>query len=242
MVMELDVTVRHHGQVAIVHPRGFLTLRTATELRRVLVKELVSHGRVVVDLDGFRLGPQASWVMIFPTVLAECGGWPAAKIALCRPDAEMTAALAAGGVPAVVPVYPLQLEAKGAIDRRPDVVRMQTGLPHNMHAPASARQLIRDVCPLWQIDHDLQVTAQLVVSELVDVAVGTAGSAAELILERGPQGLQLAVQDASSSRPEEPVIDPVRKGLVGELLGNLTTAWGLHVAPGGKTAWAVITD
>jgi hypothetical protein len=33
----------------------------------------------------------------------------------------------------------------------------------------------------------------------------------------------------------------VREGLLGELLGNLTTAWGLHVAPGGKTAWAVIT-
>jgi hypothetical protein len=241
MDMELDVTVRRHGQVAIVHPRGFLTLHTATVWRRVLVKELVSHGRVVVDLDGFRLGPQASWVMIFPTVLAECGGWPAAKIALCRPDEEMTEALAAGGVPAVVPVYPLQLEAKGAIDRRPDVVRAQTGLPPHMRAPASARQLVRDICPLWQIDHDLQDTAQVVVSELVDVTVGPAGRAAELILERGPQGLQLAVQDASSSRPEELAIDPVRKGLVGELLGNLTTAWGLHVAHGGKTAWAMIS-
>lgn len=239
--MEFDVTVRRHGPVTIVHPRGSLTLRTAMELRRVLVKELVNHGRVVVDLDGFQLGPQADWVMIFPTVLAECGGWPAAKIALCRPDMEMTEALTAGGVPAVVPVYPLQLEAKSEIDRRPDVVRMQTGLPHNLRAPANARQLIREMCPLWQIDHDLQDTAQVVVSELVDVTVGPAGSAAELILERGPQGLQLAVQDASSSRLEELTIDPVREGLLGELLGNLTTAWGLHVAPGGKTAWAVIT-
>jgi hypothetical protein len=240
--MELDVTVRRHGQVTIVHPRGTLTLRTATELRRVLVKELVSHGRVVVDLDGFRLGPQASWVMIFPTTLAECGGWPAAKIALCRPDAEMTDALAAGGVPALVPVYPLQLEAKGAIDRRPDIVRMRTGLPHNRQAQASARQLIRDMGPLWQIDHELQDTAQVVVSELVDVAVGPAGTAAELILERGPRGLQLAVQDASSTRPDELSTDPPHQGLGWEMLGNLTTAWGLDVASGGKTAWAVISD
>ncbi len=240
--MELDVTVRRHGQVVIVHPRGFLTLRTATELRRVLVKELISHGRVVVDLDGFRLGPQASWVMIFPTTLAECGGWPAAKIALCRPDPEMTEALAAGGVPALVPVYPLQLEAKGAIDRRPDVVRMRTGLPHNLRAQASARQLIRDMCPLWQIDHDLQDTTQVVVSELVDVAVGPVGSAAELILERGPVGLQLAVQDASSTRPEELSTDPLRQGLGQEMLGKLTTAWGLDLARGAKTAWAVIKN
>lgn len=221
----------------MVHPRGLLTLGTATELWRVLVKELLDHGRVVVDLDGFRLGPQASWVMIFPTVLAECGGWPAAKIALCRPDAEMTEALTAGGVPALVPVYHLQLEAKGAIDRRPDIVRMRTGLPGNLRAPAKARRLIRELCPLWQVDHDLQDTAQAVVNELVDVAIGPTGTAAELILERGPLGLRLAVQDASSTRPTE---HPT--GLGPEMLGNLTTAWGVDVAPDGKTAWAVITD
>ena len=241
MDVELDVTVRRHGQVAIVHPRGQLTLHTATELWRVLVKELLGHGRVVVDLDGFRLGPQSSWVMIFPTVLAECGGWPAAKIALCRPDAEMTEALVAGGVPSLVPVYPLQLEAKGAIDRRPDIVRIRTGLPHNVRAPATARQLIRNMCPLWQVDDDLQDTAQVVVSELVDVAIGPAATAAELILERGPQGLQLAVQDASA-RPEKLPSDPLRQGLGLEILGNLTTAWGVDVAPDRKTAWAVITN
>lgn len=239
--MGLDVTVRRHGQVVMVHPRGLLTLHTATELWRVLVKELLGHGRVVVDLDGFRLGPQASCVMIFPTVLAGCGGWPAAKIALCRPDPEMAEALAAGGVSALVPVHHLQLEATAAIDRRPDVVRMQTGLPGSVRAQASARRLIRDVCPLWQVDHDLQDTAQVVVSELVDVAIGPAGTAAELILERGPQGLQLAVQDASA-RPEELSTDPLRTGLGLEMLGNLTTAWGVDVAPDGKTAWALITN
>ncbi len=242
--MGLDVTVRRHGQVVMVHPRGLLTLHTATDLWRVLVKELLGHGRVVVDLEGFRLGPQASWVMIFPTVLAECGGWPAAKIALCRPDTEMTEALATLGVPALVPVYHLQLEAKGAIDRRPDLVRMRTGLPGNVRAPATARRLIRDMCPLWQVDHDLQDTAQVVVNELLDVAIGPTGTAAELLLERGPLGLRLAVQDASLTRPEEPSRDPLHRGMgLGlEMLGNLTTAWGVDVAPEGMTAWAVITD
>ncbi|MGH3692959.1 MAG: ATP-binding protein [Pseudonocardiaceae bacterium] len=259
MGRELDVTVRRHGQVVMVHPRGLLTLDTATDLWRVLVKELHGHGRVVVDLDGFRLGSQASWVMIFPTVLAECGGWPAAKIALCRPDAEMTEALVTLGVPALVPVYHLQLEAKGAIDRRPDIVRMRTGLPGDVRAPARARRLIRDMCPLWQVDHDLQDTAQVVVNELVEVAIGPSGSAAELMLERGPRGLRLAVQDASPTAepsrgtptaepshgtPTEHSIETLPKGpeLGLEMLGNLTTAWGVDVAPDGTTAWAVITD
>jgi hypothetical protein len=248
MDSELDVTVRRHGQVVMVHPRGYLSLRTATDLRRILVKELLEHGRVVVDLDGFTVGSQRSWVMIFPAVLAECGGWPAAKIVLCRPDEQMTAALSATGVPTFVPVYPLQLEAQAAIDQRPDVVRMRTGLPRNLWAPATARQLIRDICPLWQVDDELQHTAQVVVNELVDVTVGDAGAAAELTLERSLRGLRLAVQDApllrAPSLPRHQLTDPLRRGrgLGMEMLGNLTTAWGVDVASGGKIAWAVIED
>lgn len=240
----LDVTVRRHRRVAVVHPRGYLSLRTAMELRRVLLKELLDHGRVVVDLDGFTVGPQPSWVMIFPAVLAECGGWPAAKIVLCRPDADMTAALAASWVPTFVPVYHLQLEAEAAIDLRPDVVRMNAGLPRNLWAPATARQLIRDICPLWQVDDELQTAAEVVVNELVDVAVGHPGAAAELTVERGPRGLRLAVQDAAPPRGPYRSIDRPRRGLdLGlEMLGNLTTAWGVDVASGGKIAWAVIAD
>jgi hypothetical protein len=156
----LDITVRRHGQVVIVHPRGVLTSRTATRLRQVLVRELLNRGQVVVDLDRFQLG-QASWTEIFPAALAECGGWPAAKVALCRPDKEMAQALAARGISSLVPVYHLLLEAEGAIDRRPDVVRTQTRLPCDMWASAAARQLVREICPLWQVDDELQDTAQV---------------------------------------------------------------------------------
>lgn len=114
----LDVTVRRHEQVVVVHLRGVLTLSTATELHRVLVKELLDHGQVVVDLDGFQLGPHASWVEIFPAALAECGGWPTAKIALCRPNKQMAQTLAAHGVSVLVPIYHLVLEAEGR-DRPP---------------------------------------------------------------------------------------------------------------------------
>lgn len=245
---ELDVTVRHHGQVVIVHPRGFLNVLTATELRRILVQQLRNHGRVLVDLDGFTVGSQSPWVMIFPAVLAECGGWPAAKIVLCRPDDQMTSALTARGVPTLVPVRHLQLEAEAAIDERPDVVRRRTGLPGNVWAPAMARQLIRDTCPLWQVDAGLQDAAQVVVNELVDVAVGDVGSASELTLERAPCALRLSVQDAPLSRPlyrpPGQLTDPLHRGrgLGLEMLGNLTTAWGVDMASQGKIAWAVIAD
>ncbi len=61
----LDIAAYRHGQVVVVHPRGLLTVRTGTELRWVLTKELTHHGRVVVDLDGFSVG-RASCVTIFP--------------------------------------------------------------------------------------------------------------------------------------------------------------------------------
>lgn len=247
MTSGLDVSVRRHGQVAMVHPRGFLTSDAATELRRILVRQLRDYGRVVVDLDGFQLGPEASWLEIFPAALAECGGWPVAKVALCRPGKEMAQALAARRVPVFVPVYHLLLEAEGAIDRRPDVLRMQTRLPGDVRAPATARRLVRDVCPLWQVDDELQDTAQVVVSELVGIAVGHVGAAAGLTLERGSGGLRVAIQDADPAgitRVEQRPTGPLNRGLgLGmEILGNLTTAWGVDVAPDGKTAWAEMTN
>lgn len=243
----LDVTVRHHGPVAIVHPRGSLTWNTATQLHRVVVKELRSSGRVVVDLDGFQLGAQPSDVMIFSAALAECGGWPAAKIALCRPDARMTHALAARRVSSLVPVYQLQLEAKAEIDRQPSLVRKRAMLPGDVTAPAMARHVVRDVCPLWQVDDDLQETAQVVVNELATVAVGRAGTA-ELTVERGRGGLRVAIQDSclasAPSRPQRHTIDPLQRelGLRLDMLGNLTTAWGVDAGSGGTTAWAIIAS
>jgi hypothetical protein len=231
----------------MIHPRGSLTLPAATELYGVVVNELLRTGRVVVDLDGFQLGPQPSHVMIFPAALAECGGWPAAKIVLCRPDPQMSHTLTACGVSSLVPVYHLLLEAEAEIDRQPPVVRRRTELPGNVAAPAAARQLIRDTCPLWQIDDDLQDTAQVVVNELVTIAVGRAGTAG-LTLERGPGGLRLEIQDASltapPSRPQRHSIDPLQRELRLrlDLLGNLTTAWGVDVASDIKTAWALIAS
>ena len=241
-----DVSVRRRGQVVMVHPRGLLTSHAATELRRILVRQLHDYGRVVVDLDGFQSGPQASWVGIFPAALAACGGWPAAKIALCRPDEEMAGALATQQVPVFVPVYHLLLEAEAAIDRRPDVVRMRTRLPCDVRAPATARQLVRDMCPQWQVDDELQDTAQVVVSELVHIAIDHAGTAPGLTLERGSRGLLVAIQDASPAAlpgAAKRSTDPLHQemDLVVEMLGNLTTAWGVDVAADGKTAWAEMT-
>ncbi len=242
----LDITVYRHEQVVVVHPRGVLTIRTAAELRRVLAKELVEHGRVVVDLDGLHLG-RASCVMIFPAVLTQCGGWPSAKLVLCRPDQGMVQALAARQVSTLVPVYHLRLEAQTAIDSRPAVVRVRVYLPCDADTPAAARRLVREMCPLWQVDEGLQETAQFVVGELVANAVEHACTGVGLTLERGPHGLRIAVRDASPvgfPGPVERSTDPLGRvrGRGLELVENLTTAWGVDVQPDGNTVWAEMTS
>ncbi|MGH3971755.1 MAG: ATP-binding protein [Pseudonocardiaceae bacterium] len=242
----IDIAVHRRGQVVVVHPRGLLTVRTAAELRRVLATELLDHGRAVVDLDGFHIG-RASCVTIFPAVLTQCGGWPSAKIALCRPDPGMAQALAARRVSALVPVYHLLLEAEAAIDWRPPVVRMRVQLPCDTSAPATARRLVREMCPLWQVDEESQETARFVVSELVANAIEHACTDVGLTLERGPRGLRVAVRDASPvgfpgplQRSTDPLGQVRGRGL--ELVKTLTTAWGVDVQPDGNTVWAEIAS
>lgn len=73
---------------------GRVLLRWVVSSVRMPRHGLFDHGRVVVDLDGLAVG-RTSCVTIFPAVLTQCGGWPSAKIALCRPDPGIAQALAA---------------------------------------------------------------------------------------------------------------------------------------------------
>ncbi|HKS52466.1 MAG TPA: ATP-binding protein [Pseudonocardiaceae bacterium] len=241
----LDIAVHRHEQVVVVHPRGLLTVRTAVELREVLAKELTEHGRVVVDLDGLRLGRE-SCVAVFPAVLTQCGGWPSAKLALCRPDDAMTHALTVRRATALVPVYHLRLEAEAAIDSRPPVVRVRVQLPCDVGAAASARRLVRDMCPKWEVDDGAKDTAEFVAGELVSNAVEHACTGVWLTLERGPRGLRVSVRDGSPvgfpgpvQRSTDPLGQVRGRGL--ELVESLTTAWGVDAQPDGNTVWAEIS-
>jgi len=241
----LDIAVHRHEQVVVVHPRGLLTVRTAVELREVLAKELTEHGRVVVDLDGLRLGRE-SCVAVFPAVLTQCGGWPSAKLALCRPDDAMAQALAVRRATALVPVYHLRLEAEAAIDSRPPVVRVRVQLPCDVGAAASARRLVRDMCPKWEVEDGAKDTAEFVAGELVSNAVEHACTGVWLTLERGPRGLRVSVRDGSPvgfPRPVQRSTDPLGRvrGRGLELVESLTTAWGVDAQPDGNTVWAEIS-
>lgn len=244
MGSDLDVSVRAHGELRVVHPRGRLDAQAANELRRVLARVLSEHGRVVVDLDGFRLVRPAA-VLVFPAVLDQCGGWPRARLVLCRPDQVMGHALAERRISALVPVYPLLLEAEAAIERRPALVRVAARLAADHQAVDVACRLVRDTCPAWQVEDELQKIAEIVVGELVDNTVKHARTTAALTLERSIRGLRVAVRDTASSDGFSPAEDgstgprPTGRGL--ELVARLSTAWGVETHPAGKTVWAELS-
>jgi anti-sigma regulatory factor (Ser/Thr protein kinase)/anti-anti-sigma regulatory factor len=245
MNAEFDMAVQGHGPVCVVQPRGRLTERTGAELRRALIRTLLEHRRVVADLDGFQVA-HAAGVAVFPAVLDQCGGWPRAKLVLCRADQEMARALAERRISTLVPVYHLLPEAEEAVEQRPALVRARVRLMCDDHAPDVARQLVRDTCPMWQVGAEQQQIAELVVNELVDNAVRHARSGAALTLERGPRGLRIAVRDTASSSVFvhlAPGSTPNRRAGRGlELVARLTTAWGVEMHPVGKTVWAEIAQ
>ncbi len=246
MGAEFGVTVREHGQLRVLQPHGMLTERTEIELRRVLTRTLLDHGQVVVDLDGFQV-VRASCVTVFPAVLDHCGGWPRVRLVLCRPDDVMARVLAQRRIPAVVPVCQLLLEAEQAIERRPAVVRARTRLVCDDLARDVARRLVRDTCPKWQVDTEVQQITELVVSELVDNAVTHARTAAVLTLERDPRRLRIAVRDtgpsdgfSTAARRSPDAGRQRRPGRGLELVARLTTVWGVEIHPVGKTVWAEV--
>lgn len=198
MGAEFGVSLREHGLICVVRPQGMLTERTGAELRRILTRVLLDRGRAVVDLDGFQV-VRASGVTVFTAALDHCGGWPKARLVLCRPDHEMARALIQQRISILVPVYQLLSEAEEALEQRPVVVRVRTRLVCDTRAPDVARRLVRDTCPRWQVGAEQQQIAELVVSELVDNAVRHARSAAALTLQRGPGGLRIAVRDTASA-------------------------------------------
>lgn len=243
MGAEFDVSVRAHGQLRVVHPQGVLTERTGAQLHRVLATTLLDHQRVVVDLEGLGLA-RTSCVTIFPAVLDQCGGWPRARLVLCRADQRMVHALEQRRVSALVPLYQLLPEAEKAIERRPELVRVRTRLTCDDRAPEIACRLVRDTCTRWQIDPERQQITELVVSELVDNVVRHARTAAVLLLEHGHRGLRTAVRDGASrdlstfSARRDSGIRRQGRGL--ELVARLATAWGVEPHPVGKTVWAQI--
>jgi hypothetical protein len=222
--------VDHDGATALL-PRGPLTVSTSTRLRRTLDKHLLDHGRVVVDLSALRVQWTAA-VVVFPTALAACGGWPSARLVLFGADQATRAALGTARIPAHVPVVDDLGAALAALDIRPPRVRRTVELVPTVRIGQHIRALVETACGEWQVPR-CRETACSVATELASNA---------LVHGRGPFALTLAVDDQAmriSVRDDGEAVPAITADGYGlRIIDQLSTSWGVVPHDLGKSVWA----
>ncbi|MCH6167823.1 ATP-binding protein [Pseudonocardia alaniniphila] len=225
---------------ALVELTGVLRLGTMADVRRLLIKLLADHERLLIDLSRIRLEWEPA-VQVFPSVLTDAGGWPAARLVLFGADDWMSSNLRALHVQRTVPVVRTRADAERRVLERPDRVTRARELPAHSGAPRAARMFLSDVCLDWGAV-DLYEDAALVASELVTNAVVHAESTSRLRIGLDHRGLWLEVRDyrpGDAPRPRPRVIGGNGgRGL--HVVDAVAQQWGVTDHPDGKTVWALL--
>ncbi len=237
----LTIEVHHDltADVAIVELTGTLDLATAPDLGRAVGRCLQDCPiAVMVDLRDVEVDHPLAL-----TAIAAAGRQrrtlPEVSLIVCAPRA----------LPPPVPVEPVALVATPAeglavASRVRAAMRPVTAtLPYATEAPHQARDMVTEICQLWELTHILP-QARLITSELVTNAVEHARSVSELeFLARGPF-LHIRVGDSS---PGPPRAQPAELVPVGALRGRglmfvglYSSGWGWLPTPTGKVVWASI--
>jgi anti-sigma regulatory factor (Ser/Thr protein kinase) len=225
---------------ALVELTGVLRLGTMADVRRLLIKLLADHERLLIDLSRIRLEWEPA-VQVFPSVLTDAGGWPAAGLVLFGADDWMSSNLGALHVSRTVPVVATRADAERRMLERPDRVTRARELPAHPGAPRAARVFLSDACLDWGVA-ELYEDLALVASELVTNAVQHAGSTSRLRIALDHRGLWLEVRDyrpGDAPRPRPRIIGgDGGRGL--HVVDAVAHQWGVTDHPDGKTVWALI--
>jgi anti-sigma regulatory factor (Ser/Thr protein kinase) len=114
-------------------------------------------------------------------------------------------------------------------------------LPQALPSAGEARRFATKVLTEWEFDTVLD-DVLLVISELAANAITHADSPVELRLSRTDNVLRVEVGDKGAGTPEpQPRSTEEEHGRGLQLVGHLTSAWGMQEVPGdGKVVWAEV--
>lgn len=234
----LRTDVAEASGVCLLTVDGVLGTRTAPQLDRVLRKQLLDRGRLLVDVSRLDLASTAV-LASFPAALAATGGWPASRLVLVSPGGPVVEGMWQSGRHREVPVAGDVTEGLTLLDRRPARVRRTTDLPAGQTAAPFARLLLRSVCEDWNVPADTVDRAAIVANELVSNAVQHTLGPGELALAHSRRGLWISVRDGSAARP---VLTAESEGLGLRAVAELSRTWGVTPMGSGKSVWALIED
>ena len=239
---QVTVHAEDDGDQVVLTVRGELA---RTPARRVvapaLIKHLLDRGRVIVDLSEASVG----WtpvVGLFPTALAQAGGWPLARLVLAAADPSTAKILQASRVHLTVPLTEDVDHARVMLGYRPPRVVRSHDLPYTPDAPLLARLLVNQVHQDWQLPDGLGDTALAVTTELVTNAVEHAQTGCELHLALDDHRLQIAVRDRQPDVPALPPRDAHDhdRGYGLLIVEGLSRKWGVRRHKNSKTVWALL--
>jgi len=244
--LSTDVIRNLDADVTTVRVSGVLDIRTAAEVRAVLLKVIAECPvAVIVDVSECSAAHPAA-LTVFPAVTRHHAWQPAVAVSLGGADPtffDHGGRAALGNVPAYAST---QSAVEAAAETRTTQERVVFSPPAEPEAPGQARAVISEACQKWGLPQ-LETPAALVVSELVTNAI-THGHG-RVLMEATLRGsfVHVRVHDAST---REPVLGPPLdhgdlqrdngRGL--RLVERHCSAWGfLPRADGeGKVVWATL--
>ena len=131
--------------------------------------------------------------------------------------------------------------ASAGTSGRQQVDAVSTTLPADSASAGAARRFVTSTLACWHADQLIEA-AELLTSELVTNAVLHAGSAVQLRLAPTVDGIRCEVFDCGPGSPRMRCAAPEDlngRGL--QLVDLMSQAWGVALAPGGKTVWFELT-
>lgn len=185
---------------AIVAPSGALALAGSPALRRHLLGLLREPGRVVVDLRRL-LVTEPDALLLFPAVLAQAGGWPRARLALCGVDRDRLGLLADRQVTETVPVRDRPADAIAALDLRPAAVRRTIWLITGPDLASDARLFLADCRADWAPVPPLADAAHARMDAMLAVAAPEEDMVLALTAEVTGERLDLLARAWTSAEP-----------------------------------------
>lgn len=239
MRKRLRCTPAHEPPLAVLRADGELTLRTAAQLRRALLKCLAEQPTaILVDAAGLTIGEDLS-LTAFMAAARHAAAWPGVPLLICAPPPDMRAALRRLGADRHLTLCTDLDHGRSMAARRELPAQVRNSFPAAAASVRAARTLVSGACERWRLPVVVE-PARLVTTELVTNAVQHAGTPIELTVTRGRRYLHLAVRDYHQRRSRliemEGEQEPSERGLL--LVEAVSASWGCTLLPDGKVTWA----
>jgi hypothetical protein len=231
----VDITVEQGAGFLAVRVRGLLSLRTAPDLRDVLLKAAAEHPRgLVCDLT--EAAATREGLTVLHVVADQVANWPSSPIALVASAPPLVDQLDRLGLRRRMQVVPDLAEAAAALRHSPRLLLAATRLQPTVEAPAAARAFVAAALTRWEAPGIVE-GARWVVSELVTNAVVHART--EMTVRASLTGRRVSLSVADSGQAGGVRLDADSWGL--RVVGQLARSWGALPRLGdGTVVWVVL--